>query len=98
MRFDSKMSKNNVFNVNKRISPLKAIRLKCLDCTGGEVLQIKTCPAIDCPLWKFRLGIHPFTEKNSKNPFLEPKNFEGKENMEAQQVIRSIYQKEVDQK
>lgn len=40
----------------KRISPLKAIRLKCLDCCCGSKKDAKSCKELDCPLYPFRLG------------------------------------------
>jgi hypothetical protein len=73
-----------------KITPLKAIRLKCLDCTGHQKNEIKACPSVDCPLWKFRLNIHPFTKKNLSNPFLEPNNFVGLENRTSSEVIKII--------
>ena len=44
----------------KRISPLKAIRLKCLDCSGGSSNEVKLCPADKCPLHPFREGANPY--------------------------------------
>lgn len=43
----------------KRISPLKAIRLKCLDCSCGSSNEVKLCPASKCPLYPFREGRNP---------------------------------------
>lgn len=43
----------------KRISPLKAIRLKCLDCCCGSSNEVKLCTAAQCPLYPFRLGKNP---------------------------------------
>lgn len=40
----------------KRFSPLKAIRLKCLDCCSNEV---KLCTLTRCPLYPFREGHNP---------------------------------------
>ena len=74
----------------KKISPLKAIRLKCLDCCGEEFIQVKTCGAYNCPLWKFRLGKHPFTEKNIGNPLLEAKEFIGREHMTHSELIKAV--------
>lgn len=45
------------------ISPLKAIRLKCLDCSGNQPLEVRLCCAVDCALWPFRAGRHPYTQK-----------------------------------
>ena len=47
----------------KRISPLKAIRLKCLDCCCGSSNEVKLCPAEICPLYPFREGHNPFIQK-----------------------------------
>lgn len=77
--------------VNKMgISPLKAIRKKCLDCCGEQYMEVKGCPVTQCNLWKFRLGIHPFTKKNVKNPFLEPNNYKGRETCTTKEIIKYI--------
>ena len=39
-------------NINRR----KAIKLKCLDCSGGYHAEVKNCPLTDCPLYEFRTG------------------------------------------
>lgn len=44
----------------KRISPLKAIRLKCLDCCCGSSNEVKRCTATGCALYPFREGHNPF--------------------------------------
>lgn len=41
--------------ISKR-SPLKAIRAKCLDCSGGQVKEVRLCPIATCPLYSFRMG------------------------------------------
>lgn len=43
----------------KKISPLKAIRLKCLDCCCGSAHEVKLCAATQCPLYPFREGVNP---------------------------------------
>lgn len=43
----------------KRTSPLKAIRLKCLDCCCGSNHEVKLCTAENCPLHPFRFGKNP---------------------------------------
>lgn len=40
----------------KKISPLKQIRLKCLDCCVGSSFEVKMCTALTCPLWTLRFG------------------------------------------
>lgn len=41
------------------MSVLKAVREKCLDCCCGQALEVKLCPAEDCPLWIYRFGKDP---------------------------------------
>lgn len=40
----------------KRLSPLKAIRLGCLECNGFQEVEVKDCQSIDCVFHKFRMG------------------------------------------
>lgn len=40
----------------KEVTPMKAIRQKCLDCSCGQVSEIKECPIKKCPLYSFRMG------------------------------------------
>lgn len=41
---------------NEKITPLKAIRLKCLDCCCDKANEVKLCTAKKCPLYNFRFG------------------------------------------
>ncbi len=41
-------------------SPVKAIRAKCLDCSGGSDREARKCTAVRCALWPFRMGVSPF--------------------------------------
>ena len=43
-------------SIGKRISRSKAIRLKCLDCSGFQSAEVKHCPVVNCPLWRYRMG------------------------------------------
>lgn len=47
----------------KRLTPLKAIRAKCLDCCCWNSYEVKLCAAKKCALYPYRLG---------KNPYLKP--------------------------
>ena len=53
----------------RRASIYQAVRKKCTDCTGGSHTEVKLCPVVDCPLWAWRLGVHPETAER-KNPHL----------------------------
>jgi len=45
--------------MSKKTTPIKAIRLKCLDCMCGSAIEVKLCPSEDCTLWGFRMGRNP---------------------------------------
>lgn len=34
----------------------KAIRAKCLDCSVGQVAEVRLCTATNCPLFVYRMG------------------------------------------
>ena len=53
----------------REVTSLRAIRLKCVDCSGGSFNEVKLCRVFDCPLWRFRLGRRPKTVQR-KNPWL----------------------------
>ena len=43
---------------DKFLTPVRAIRLKCLEC-GGRPKEVRLCQAGDCPLYAYRLGRNP---------------------------------------
>ncbi len=47
-------------------SPIKAIRANCVDCSGGQVAEVRKCVAVSCALWPFRMGVNPFYGKGSE--------------------------------
>lgn len=47
----------------KRMSALKAIRLKCLDCCCGSSNEVKLCTVPRCHLYPFREGHNPYIAK-----------------------------------
>lgn len=42
-------------------TPLKAMRLKCLDCCCNNAAEVRRCPCEDCTLWPYRFGHRPKT-------------------------------------
>jgi hypothetical protein len=48
---------------HKPMSPVEAIRRKCLDCSGGQVTEVKLCETVTCALWQFRAGRHLYTRR-----------------------------------
>jgi hypothetical protein len=49
--------------MEKRLTPVKAIRAKCLDCMGGSSKEVKLCNILECSLFPYRLGKRPKQEK-----------------------------------
>ena len=49
--------------MEKITSPLKAIRCFCVECMGGQVLEVKDCTAPNCPLYAFRMGKNPYRSR-----------------------------------
>ncbi len=41
------------------MTPIKAIRAKCLDCCCGQVNEVRLCPCAECALYPYRLGKDP---------------------------------------
>lgn len=41
------------------MTPVKAIRAKCLDCCCGSAKEVRLCPVYGCPLYPFRMGHNP---------------------------------------
>ena len=41
------------------LTPIKAIRAKCLECSGGQPSEVRECLITDCPLYPFRMGKNP---------------------------------------
>ncbi|MGY3666642.1 MAG: hypothetical protein ACXAHE_23220 [Roseburia sp. 1XD42-69] len=46
-------------------TPLKAIRAKCLECSCGQVKEVKLCLVKKCPLYEYRNGHRPLVEENT---------------------------------
>lgn len=47
---------------SNRLTRQKAIRQKCLDCSNYQPKEVRLCPVLECPLWRYRLG---YEDKNS---------------------------------
>ena len=40
-------------------TPIKSIRDKCIDCSGGQLKEVRLCPVTNCPLYPYRMGKRP---------------------------------------
>lgn len=49
------------------LTPIKAIRLKCLDCAESPK-EVRLCPSEDCFLFQYRLGKNPRRTGIGGNP------------------------------
>lgn len=57
-------------------TPLKAIRKKCIDCSGDSMKEVRLCWAQRCPIYPFRMGKNPFRKRKAltdlqKNELIE---------------------------
>ena len=51
--------KNTNKNSQKHLTPLKAIRQKCLNCSNRQPKEVRFCQATECPLFVYRFGKNP---------------------------------------
>lgn len=66
------------------MTPLRAIREKCLDCCCGSAHEVKMCVCEDCTLYPFRLG---------KNPNIKRRAFTDEERAAAAERMRKWNEK-----
>jgi hypothetical protein len=45
-----------------RLTPIKAIREKCIDCCNGQLKEVRECPIKTCTLHPYRMGKRPVKE------------------------------------
>lgn len=53
------------------ISPIRAIRAKCVDCCGDSIYEVKNCLSIECPLYEYRFGKNPYFNTGKSVPILK---------------------------
>ena len=41
------------------LTPIKAIRAKCLDCSNRQRKEVRDCLIPECPIFPFRMGKNP---------------------------------------
>jgi len=61
-------------NEQKILTPIKAIRAKCLDCSNNQWTEVERCPVTKCALHPYKLGHRPGWEKKK-----------GKDNIKGQE-------------
>jgi hypothetical protein len=45
--------------MEKFLTPLRAVRAKCLDCSVGQPVEVRMCEVTSCALFPFRMGKNP---------------------------------------
>jgi len=53
--------------MEKRFTPIKAIRAKCLDCMGGSAKEVRLCNIPECSLFPYRFGKNPARAGKGRN-------------------------------
>jgi hypothetical protein len=53
------------------MSPLRAIRAECLECSCYQPSEARLCEAVKCALWPFRAGKHPWRVEARKSPLTD---------------------------
>ena len=71
----------------ERLTPMKAIRAKCMDCCCDQLREILYCPIIHCPLWRYRKGREERDELYVRKPMSEKQRI-------AVEKLRKINKKE----
>jgi hypothetical protein len=56
------------------LTPIKAIRKFCIDCSGGSIKEVRECIIKDCPLFDFRLGKNPRRKGINRKKVVVEKN------------------------
>ena len=45
--------------MSKKITPMSAIRAKCIECCCGNAAEVRRCEIADCALHPYRSGHNP---------------------------------------
>ncbi|MDM8330471.1 hypothetical protein QUW42_09280 [Desulfovibrio piger] len=70
----------------KILTPLRAIRAKCLDCSAGSLKEVRECVMLDCPLYPYRMG---------KSPNRKPRILTDEEREELRQRMARMRKKQL---
>jgi hypothetical protein len=66
-------------------TPLKSIRLKCLDCCVGSSYEVKLCTSVKCALFPYRLGKRPTRQECPEKTIASPP-------LEQNQKVQETYE------
>ena len=57
-----------------KLTPVRAIRQKCLDCCNGQSAEVRLCTCKTCPLYGCRMGHRPKGEQFTTETYREEKS------------------------
>lgn len=57
-----------------KLTPMKAIRAKCLECSNGQPKEVRLCSVKNCALYEYRNGHRPKDEEVIAENDLEEKS------------------------
>ncbi len=69
------------------MTPMKAIRAKCLDCCCGQFKEVRLCTCENCPLYPYRMGRRPKTGADTFETATDKKATASPAIFERQEVI-----------
>ena len=75
----------------RKITPMKAIRAKCLDCTCFQPKEVRLCVIEKCPLYPYRMGHKPKEEYN----FINEDTYIKKTHVQRQKTKIRAFEKEI---
>lgn len=75
----------------KEVSPLKAIRLKCLDCSCNSLEEVRECFAKKCPLYQYRFGYR--LDENGKKRKVKTSGMSEEQREQARQRMKEYQAK-----
>ena len=61
-------------NIGRMVSPLAAIKRKCLDCSAGNVYEAQNCQCTGCAIYPFRFGRNPYGNELSEEELKNIRN------------------------
>ena len=53
----------------EKLTPMKAIRAKCIECSAGSYSEVRACHVKKCPLHAYRTGHRPKGEQITAEGF-----------------------------
>lgn len=67
------------------LTPIKAIRAKCLDCCCGSAKEVELCPIPDCSLYPYRFGKNPNIKLSDEQRARRAAHFKNKASQQGPQ-------------